>query len=67
MPTLIDDQQYRDDLVEALYYFEGHGQTFEQFTTYLDEEYAYLLMKGEVTVGFTNIIETVPPVPAACD
>jgi len=53
--------------LQALYSFKDTNLSFDDFTAELDSEYAELLADGQIQIGFTSILETVPPVPDACD
>jgi hypothetical protein len=65
-PTLDDLTTMRDEMLSGIYESTNNGESEDVFIQGLDAEYDAAVANGDVAPGFTDIMQTVPPVPESC-
>jgi hypothetical protein len=66
-PDLVSEEDLRNSLLDGLYDYLNEGESQEDFVAALEAEYSALLEDDQIVTTFTSILETVPPVPDACE
>ena len=65
-PTLDGLTTMRDEMLSGIYSSANNGESEDVFIQGLDADYEQAVADGDVAPGFTDIMQTVPPVPEAC-